>query len=139
MMVSAAVVDDVLGLAILGVIVSFITTSERYEPIEHNNGNFNCSEVKACDYSICWHDSAKDSQFHFRGVRKQRLRLRRQLHDLAPQLWQQFSDYHLLWVLLRLGRQLRVPRLSKKSVITLKKYALFFRLFSSPRRAQPLT
>lgn len=33
MMVSAAVVDDVLGLAILGVIVSFITTSTPMSPI----------------------------------------------------------------------------------------------------------
>ena len=33
MMVSAAVVDDVLGLAILGVIVSFITTSSAITPI----------------------------------------------------------------------------------------------------------
>ncbi len=33
MMVSAAVVDDVLGLAILGVIVSFITTSSMITPI----------------------------------------------------------------------------------------------------------
>jgi Kef-type K+ transport system membrane component KefB len=33
MMVSAAVVDDVLGLAILGVIVSFITTSNALSPL----------------------------------------------------------------------------------------------------------
>jgi Kef-type K+ transport system membrane component KefB len=33
MMVSAAVVDDVLGLAILGVIVSFITTSNAMSPL----------------------------------------------------------------------------------------------------------
>ena len=33
MMVSAAVVDDVLGLAILGVIVSFITTSSVTNPL----------------------------------------------------------------------------------------------------------
>ncbi len=33
MMVSAAVVDDVLGLAILGVIVSFITTSSAISPV----------------------------------------------------------------------------------------------------------
>ena len=33
MMISAAVVDDVLGLSILGVIVSFITTSQVMDPI----------------------------------------------------------------------------------------------------------
>jgi len=46
-MVSAAVVDDVLGLAILGVIVSFITTATDITPL-------NVIMVVATSLILCW-------------------------------------------------------------------------------------